>query len=542
MSSPHYDSVLSNPGAATNEGLCKECAQINFEEILNPLGGINGRSRRTVAQFGRRLDRGKESACLLCRVFWTVRLPAEHSSEYDLQAFSALRNYPGIHYGRAPKSLRQNDCLFLAVVPKLRPLNHVKSVLDWGWRAGYISRAFPSQDINSDHFCAQIVPAYLDYSILREWLSFCQQNHITCKRQETQPLEGLRLIDCDTLFIVQATSSSLYIALSYVWCHAGGNTSQARSLPVTLLQAKPVDRLLPRNLSKVIKDSITVARELGIRFLWVDKYCIDQGNAIEKHDQINKMDVIYRRAQVTIIAASGKGENSGLPGISNMPRTLQPLAKVGNITIVSTMGHPAHSIKQSRWSSRAWTYQEAVLSRRRLVFTDNQVYYECDAMNCYESLHLPLSCLHTNNKKSFGHFARSGIFDGSDKVPFCRFDSGSKKSLSHIWTHIENYTARSLTYDSDSINALLGVLQDFRNPIYHHWGLPFIRGADGAASRSLEVSLRWKHGDKGASRRPAFPSWSWAGWEGEVSPRKRNTVSFRNHPMHFIPTQNFLSS
>jgi hypothetical protein len=35
------------------------------------------------------------------------------------------------------------------------------------------------------------------------------------------------------------------------------------------------------------------------------------------------------------------------------------------------MAHP-HHIASPKWSTRGWTYQEAVLSRRRLVFTEGQ--------------------------------------------------------------------------------------------------------------------------------------------------------------------------
>jgi hypothetical protein len=37
-------------------------------------------------------------------------------------------------------------------------------------------------------------------------------------------------------------------------------------------------------------------------------------------------------------------------------------------------GHPAFS---TVWGSRAWTFQEWALSRRRLVFLERQVYWSC---------------------------------------------------------------------------------------------------------------------------------------------------------------------
>lgn len=39
------------------------------------------------------------------------------------------------------------------------------------------------------------------------------------------------------------------------------------------------------------------------RYLWVDRYCIDQDDVAEKKEQIAQMDRIYRGAELTIIAA-----------------------------------------------------------------------------------------------------------------------------------------------------------------------------------------------------------------------------------------------
>jgi hypothetical protein len=33
------------------------------------------------------------------------------------------------------------------------------------------------------------------------------------------------------------------------------------------------------------------------------------------------------------------------------------------------------------WFERGWTYQEGVLSRRRLMFTENQVCFQCEEMD-----------------------------------------------------------------------------------------------------------------------------------------------------------------
>jgi hypothetical protein len=171
----------------------------------------------------------------------------------------------------------------------------------------------------------------------------------------------------------------------------------------------------PNDTPKVIESAITVTKELGMRYLWVDKYCIDQRNDVEEHDQISKMDTIYRGSAVTIISAAGDDENYCLPGTDNELRCCRPSIQVGSTTLVFMHGHPSHSITAAKWSSRAWTYQEAVLSRRRLVFTEEQVYFECESMNCFESLNSPLRALHTKTGKGFRGFGRPGVFAGRNE-------------------------------------------------------------------------------------------------------------------------------
>lgn len=38
------------------------------------------------------------------------------------------------------------------------------------------------------------------------------------------------------------------------------------------------------------------------------------------------------------------------------------------------------SIKQSKWATRGWTYQEGCLSRRRLIFTEKEVLFLCNKL------------------------------------------------------------------------------------------------------------------------------------------------------------------
>jgi hypothetical protein len=116
---------------------------------------------------------------------------------------------------------------------------------------------------------------------------------------------------------------------------------------------------------------------LGYKYLWVDKYCIDQTNADEKNDQIGQMDLVYLSAELTIVAGMGNNSEAGLPGVSSVVRKCQVKAYHGEHLFVSLMSNPKRVIMDEPWSSRGWTFQEAMFSRRLLIFTHQQVYFEC---------------------------------------------------------------------------------------------------------------------------------------------------------------------
>lgn len=80
---------------------------------------------------------------------------------------------------------------------------------------------------------------------------------------------------------------------------------------------------LPGILPSTIKSAIDVAIGLGIPFLWIDRYCVDQDRVEGKHDIIRNMDKIYQGAELTIIASVGETPQAGLPGLYGVSRRPQ---------------------------------------------------------------------------------------------------------------------------------------------------------------------------------------------------------------------------
>ncbi|KAH9221870.1 heterokaryon incompatibility protein-domain-containing protein, partial [Leptodontidium sp. 2 PMI_412] len=205
------------------------------------------------------------------------------------------------------------------------------------------------------------------------WIDFCRLNHSgDCVPTALIGISSFRVINCTTQSVINAPQNCQFVALSYVWGRSD-LSNQDRKSGAPSLHAAP----------KVIADSIEVTRLLGFQYLWVDRYCINQSDTYEKHDQICRMDAIYASAQLTIIAA-GDDPDMGLPGVNGTLRNPQPIYQVRDYTLVSSLTAASASLHQTAWASRGWTYQEGLLSKRRLLFLSDQVYFECNGMHCTE--------------------------------------------------------------------------------------------------------------------------------------------------------------
>ncbi|KAG6354275.1 hypothetical protein INS49_004880 [Diaporthe citri] len=279
------------------------------------------------------------------------------------------------------------------------------------------------------------------------------------------------------------------------------------------------------NVPLTIEDAITVTKALDFQYLWVDQYCIDQGDPKDKHGQIQQMDRTYKCAALTIIAAAGDGCNYGLPGVSACRRDVLDLFVVDD---VFTFGiHPQEDRqywKRGRWHTRGWTFQEALLSRRRLVFSDTAMYYEC--MGYTDGAWQSELFGGVDRARADGAGVQSVV--GSNTLSNLvdlgedNFEPVSHKGLLESFlTYISlvtQYTTRSLSHDSDALDAFRGAanaLQHFDHPVYSISGIPFVvpdqAGAeDSLVENSFLCGLAWQSTAGGVAPNPGFPSWSWA--------------------------------
>jgi hypothetical protein len=472
-----------------DSSLCIHCSKINFDKIFDV--GMNdevyGRAK-TVCSLHHVTS---SSQCCLCQLFETMKQgkPGKKPRLCDLVALSAVKTF------QVDRNSTQ-DSVILGV--------HPSKFWDRPSRNGGQSRWILQSLNEPSRISGRSISEKIDWKMVKSWKIFCDNHHSKfCSKNEGPLVPGLKVLDCQTRRIINLpTLRDEYVTLSYVWGTNQETIKFGHALPITSPQ--------------LINDSVEVVKNLGYRYLWIDRYCIPQNDKQERHRLIQSMGNIYRNSAMTIIATACENPTYGLPGVGNTPRHPQPSVKVGSHLLVSSLDI-TQEVDNSTWSSRGWTYQEALLSRRRLVFTHTQIYFQCAVMHCLEGIYVPLESLHTRDLQRYRHDVR---------IPRAFPSRGIGLLPSDIEERISEYSRRSLTLESDSLRAFQGILQSFSNmkqPVKHFQGIPIFPKEYlkflSTSSRNerlgidlLLIGLFWSI-DGPADRRRTLPSWTWAGWK-----------------------------
>ncbi|KAI0430413.1 heterokaryon incompatibility protein-domain-containing protein [Xylaria sp. FL1042] len=299
---------------------------------------------------------------------------------------------------------------------------------------------------------------------------------------------GFRLVDVDKRKLLSdfPSGSKLghdikFAALSYVWGKLDTSRTNA------LLSSNKHELTAPGgleklNLPKAIEDAIIVCQKLQQRFLWVDRLCNQQDDGgPEKQAQINAMGNIYSSAEFTIVHASGLSMKDAIAGVTTARQCFQFRTVVCGLELISRYPDITVPMRGARWNERGWAYQEAVLSRRKLFFTPLELWFECS--------------------DSYAGYQREEQLNGLTKYA---------TKFNDFVRHLESYTARSLSHQSNILDAFKGILTALYEGDLSIYGLP---------EANFDQALLWYCRAKwrptvGAS---SFPSWSWPSVTGTVT-------------------------
>ncbi|OTB04631.1 hypothetical protein M426DRAFT_320746 [Hypoxylon sp. CI-4A] len=365
--------------------------------------------------------------------------------------------------------------------------------------------------------------SFFDIEMIKGWLRHCDDAHgIQCMDREIGNADfpvGFRVIDTLDMKILQPDGFVRYVALSYMW--SGGpdeNMQLERSNVEALEEPGGIERFY---VPGIVADAIALCRDLGERYIWVDRLCIIQDDPETKPGQINAMDKIYHSAAFTVVAALNTRNGTGLPGYRNRsrhPRSslwTQPHAGDVEAQGFKVAGNISNVIDTSLWNKRGWTFQERLLSNRRLFFTEHQVCFECCQGQATELLTWahPTVCSSDNYSAGIGKDTCStqGVNDSLGFYVKDRYSiDGSytmkeTTSLQDYCTWVKDYSSRQLSFGADVLNAFTGVGNALNTVLGTRmvYGLPEIH---------LSRCLLWTSLGALHSRGETYhiPSWSWA--------------------------------
>ncbi|OTA99918.1 hypothetical protein M426DRAFT_246994 [Hypoxylon sp. CI-4A] len=386
-------------------------------------------------------------------------------------------------------------------------------------------------------------PASVEFA--RSCIQSCQTSHEGCRRSvddimarqgsaainpDAVPSRLLELVTIDSVLHVkliglgvpsaiekEVISQQGFAVLSYCW---GG----PQPVQLTRDSVRELSNGIPiSNLPKSLHDAAWFADAIGLKYLWIDALCIFQDDIEDKIHEISRMEIYYGQSTVTLCAASASRCSDGFLSpreddpkkYSIGPIQLKAKASSGLVGSVQALAEPDYF---NSWRSqepvtlRGWTLQEALLSRRILIFSSYHLYFTCTVANASCGGMEPL--LKPRVMTSFespvaGVHTLSGLRD---------------YPVNGVWSKIVgNYTMRNLGFVADKLPAVSALASSLL-PMAHERGqkLVYLAGlmidtpeTDNYTWRD-ELLWRVSRTHSSCSIPTGSPSWSWSSVDGRI--------------------------
>lgn len=296
---------------------------------------------------------------------------------------------------------------------------------------------------------------------------------------------------------------------------SSGGTDDVRLEKHNKLRLAAPRSLTEGTLPGVIWAAISLCKELGEQYLWVDRLCIVQDDD-SKLAQIAAMDRIYRSASFTIAVASNSRAANGIPGYGHTPRRARSSVFRPPLDFDYEVVRPngvKSIVNPSTWNRRGWTFQERILSKRILFVTEYQALFQCSLATAEEEFSWVLNCPRlSTNEGTECLFPRSqrelGIRLRDEVWSWEKPADPNTPTLRSYNRWVEDYSSRQLSFGADILAAFNGVA----NAIGNGFVCPMLFGVP---EKFLPQCLFWSIHNPYCppARRGDFvtiPSWSWA--------------------------------
>ncbi|KAF8854065.1 HET-domain-containing protein [Acephala macrosclerotiorum] len=282
----------------------------------------------------------------------------------------------------------------------------------------------------------------------KQWINKCEHEHEECPGSDLAELPT-RLIEISppgAPEYARITSTKgrkgIYAALSYCW---GG----PRELASTTANFEAYHEMLPYpKLPQTVLDAFQIARDLGLRYIWIRSLCIIQEDQADVDKEMAQMLQVYQNALVTMCVAGAETCQEGF---------LQKKKHPDGPSYVPIR------IDQERF---AWTLQEAFSSQRLLILSNNGIKWDT-------------------------RFERWGFLveSGEEIRKWTIEHPETEDSLWHEWCSwtpvLENYTQRDLSCEIDILPEFAAIVEVFPSRFNYEY-------LAGHWRKLLEYNLAWE--------------------------------------------------
>ncbi|PTB63787.1 HET-domain-containing protein [Trichoderma citrinoviride] len=333
-------------------------------------------------------------------------------------------------------------------------------------------------------------------SLLRRWVDACKRDHACCwetlsgsvidESQLPQLPSRVILVSGNTVRLLPSEGRrGRYATLSHCWGSAGRQ-------PLKTTQANLHSHLqhIPwASIPKTFQDAITVTRNIGLAYVWIDSLCIVQDDHQDWVKESKRMGSIYEQAETTIAASHTPGCWEGFlfprcspPAsvkIQNFFSGCEKDAEAGDASGIQVFATIRRDTAANTFpefgalNSRAWATQEWLLSRRIVFFTKGAIIWSCKAITQRETGERCYSVSRNTRWKNV----------------------------------VEQYSDRQLTFATDRLIALEGLRMELGKKIACEY-------AFGVWKESLPNQLLWqvtRRIEGSAVSDPLkLPTWTWA--------------------------------
>lgn len=383
----------------------------------------------------------------------------------------------------------------------------------------------------------------------KERLADCLENHALCRT--TSSFVPTRLIDVRAINAQgdialrekgQVPQGSAYVALSHCLGPNPRKEIKCFTLPSNL--ASQLRRIPWTSLPRTFQDAVDLTRRLGLRFLWIDCVCIVQDDPDEYDWEVSRMFHVYHNARLTLAAQQGRTPGEGIYSKSTPEREtyitlpqevasrlaeedcrFDSQAAIKMVGLQTDYVCPTYSRNFERkydsapLFTRAWVFQERLVSPRVLVFAASDLAWECKTTTTCECRREALPDRPDNGVK----VKYSKALELEPHKRHSKSSATRTESKDLLWWNlVETYSGLGITDANDKLRAIAAIAEELHMADRSHetylaglWSGSFLRDLLWITSGSHH-SPRPKNTDpKGPTWWPA-PTWSWASTQAPI--------------------------